>query len=77
MRKRDIKCGYWCRTIWNTGPRDGLIVELDSLGVYFPDSNRVESVWFSQVIEIGNKLQDIVYLDSGLSGMAELRKQID
>ncbi len=82
MRKRDIKCGHWCRTVWNDGARDGLIVgqgenvPLDELQVYFPDSNQVESVDFDQVIEIGNELQDIVYSESGLSGMAELRKVI-
>ena len=82
MKQTDIKTGHFCRTIWNDGARDGLIVGKgdnvpnDSLQVYFPDEKQVETVEYYQVIEVGNKLQDLIYLESGLSGMKEVRKEI-
>ncbi len=75
MRKRDIKCGYWCRSIWtDTGARDGLIVEIDSsVSVYFPDDEAIQRTEFNQIIEIGNRLSDIGDCNTGLTGMEVLQ----
>ncbi len=77
MRKRDIKCRYWCRTIWSDmGASDGLIVEVNSsdLTVYFPDENRIQRTEFFQVIEIGKKLSDMGDCDTGLAGYKVLQE---
>lgn len=70
--------GKWVRTVWrDAGARDGVVVEMDDdyIGVFFPDSDTVEEVFPSQVIEIGYRA--LQHCFSGLTGMNELKDSLD
>ncbi len=73
MKASEVRVSHWARTMWNEGPKDGVIVgkdnDLKRADIYFLHTGEVTTVDYYQILDIGNRLD---MLQSGLPGMQEI-----